>query len=177
MISPQHAKWEQDYYGVTSMEYNTDTRMVVIDQNLTNTFKLAAFRGGVSGLFFGEDKTQIGQVGFSLECPPGGIFGGAGHASHQWQFHAPEGTQGYALAQYYHREGIAAVAGAIGNFFVDIGAAIADVANTAEKWCNDNPQACGLIAITAFIVGGTALCLALGPEVCSIEIAIVGTFT
>jgi hypothetical protein len=172
-ISPMHKKWENDYYAVTSMEYNAETKQAFINQSLTNTFKLAPYKAGASALFFGADKSQIGRNDFELECPPGGIFGGAGHVSHQWQAKAPEGTQGFALAQYYHPEGLAAVGEAVGNFFGNIGEAIANAATAAEQWCDQNPQACGAIAITAFIIGGTALCLALGPEVCTIELVIV----
>ena len=174
-ISPMHKKWEQSYYAISSMEYNDTTGQVFVDQSLTNTFKLAPYRAGAAALFFGGDKSQIGRSDFSLECPPGGIFGGAGHASHQWQMQAPAGTEGFALVQYYHPEGLAAAGEAVGNFFVDIGQVIAEAATAAEKWCDQNSQLCGAIAMTAFIIGGTALCLALGPEVCTIEIVVIAS--
>ncbi len=168
IIPPQHKKWEQDYYAITSVDYDPDTRISVIEQNLTNTFKFAPFLAGAKVLFYGGDKTIIGSADYTLQCPAGNVLGGAGHASQVVRATAPEGTQGFALAQYYKPEGIAELAHEVEQLFADIGDFIGQAID--GSWCRQNPDACNAIGLSLLIIAG-ALCLAF-PESCEIVISV-----
>lgn len=174
MIPTQGVRWQQDYYSDTSVDFDPDTHQAVIDQRLTNTFKLGPLTAGAKVLFYGADKKVLGSAQNHLFCYQAPLVGAA-HASQTWHTVAPNGTQAIALVQYWQPTGLDQLALDFTNFLNDPASLFDDLDHAIDKWCEHNPTACKAIGISLLVIAGTSLCAAF-PAECSVVIPLGAIF-
>jgi hypothetical protein len=173
-IPAQHVKWQQDYYQITSVDYDPSSRLAVVEQSQTNTFKLSGFTSGARVLFYSGDQNLIGSADNVMDCPQAPLIGAA-HNARQWTATAPDGAQAVALLQYWRPSALDELGNIAENFFKSIGDALTAGPKAIDGWCTANPEACDAIAMTLFVIAGTTLCLAF-PESCEVVVVIGKAF-
>jgi hypothetical protein len=146
--------------------------IITCHTNDTVTDKFSGFHGAVAVSYFGADGKLIRSDSYEAGCQQAPVFGAA-HRSVTWNAVAPPGTMGFSITQYHDPHSIfETIASDLGTFFSDIGDVIKNGAEGLTQWVNDHPNETAAIATAVFIIGGTALCIALGPGVCEIVITV-----
>jgi hypothetical protein len=168
-IGPVHKDLGNGHFMVTSLDFDDVANKLHVHSDLTTTNKVSGFHGQVRPIFFGDQGQNLGSVGNDLECDQAPLFGAA-HKSYDYDIDTPPGTQGIAVAQFWHPHWpLGQIGDALGTAFTDIGGFVQGLG----QWIDQNGGTLLEIGFVLLVIAGTALCISGALATAGISCAVL----
>lgn len=166
-VTPVGKNLGNGHHILTSADFDPGTGQVHAHTTISNTNKLGGFHARVQFTYFGDHGQTLGTEGLDFGIGQAPLIGAAQHTQ-DWVLHAPQGTQGLRMDQFWHPHWpLGQVGQGIANALGDLGHTFSQGAQALDAWQSDNNTTIEIVVIV-IVVAGTILCAAGVIPACAV---------